>query len=42
MDEMCFIITCVNWINKLQEIVEDSEKTSSRFRKDNYNKTALI
>ena len=38
----CVLFTPVNWINKLQELAEGSEKTSSRFKKDNYNKIFFI
>ena len=27
------IYTCINWINKLQEIVEDNKKTSACFQR---------
>ena len=29
----CIYNTWINWINKLQEIVEDSEKTSACFQR---------
>ena len=33
------LLTLVNWINKLQEIVESSGKTVTNFRMGNYNNT---
>ena len=32
------LFTIVNWINKLQKIVKDSEKTSAHFKRGNHNK----
>lgn len=36
------LLTLVNQINKLQEIVEGSEETSARFKSGNYNKIFFI
>ena len=33
------LFTALNWINKLQEIVEDSEENNARFKRGNCNKT---
>ena len=33
------LLTLVNWINKLQEIVESSGKTGTNFRMGNYSNT---
>ena len=38
----CVSFTLFNWINKLQEIVEGNEKTSTRFKRVNYNKILFI
>ena len=37
----CVLFTLVNWINKLQEIVECSAKTSARFKRGNHKKFSL-
>ena len=33
------LFTALNWINKLQEIVEDSVENNARFKRGNCNKT---
>ena len=37
----CVLFALANWINQLQEIVEESEKTSACFKRGNYNKSFL-
>ena len=37
-----FLFTLVNWINKLQETEEGSEKTSDSFKRGNYSKTVFL
>lgn len=34
----CVLFALANWINKLEEIVVDKEKTSARFKRCNQNK----
>ena len=40
--QKCVLFTHVNWINKLQQIVEGSEKTNARFKMSIYNKIFFI
>ena len=37
----CVLFALANWINKLQEIVVDKEKTSACFKRGNKNKKNL-
>ena len=37
-----FLFILVNWINKLQETVEGSEKTSDSFKRGNYCKNVFL
>ena len=39
--KLCLFTLVINWINKLQEIVDGSEKSSTHFIKGNYNKIFL-
>lgn len=36
------LFTLVNWINRIQEMVQGIEKSNSRFKRDNCNKISFI